>query len=285
MSKRKLAPSKPPAPKAVEIPMSPLWHMGKVGLAGGTVRKGIIADYVCSESKASLKILQDAIDYLTKKARSKTAFTDSEKEFLVEIYEALWWGGSYEGFPEAAQLANHYVNGAGEEIEVDPEVYSTSVIVQDVQTVMKRVIAAGMPQSKGAFALKSTDARLLKRKDWLALFGPKGRKAGEKGYLVDNGILLAEQDNKRLKNTDNRFALQSVSQGDVVTGITTTWRVRSYYDFEPFAKATHVTHIPLGAGVVLQLPDGLSHYMTVLGIAKEFWYYAEWREGWMPATG
>ena len=124
--------------------------------------------------------------------------------------------------------------------------------------------------------------RLLKRRDWRTMFGPKSRKANEKGYLVDNGILLAEQNNKRLKNADNRFGLESISQGDPKTKITTTWRVRSYYDFEPFIKAHHVTHIPLGPNLTLRLPDGLSQYMTVIGIATEFWYYAEWPEDWVP---
>jgi hypothetical protein len=35
-----------------------------------------------------------------------------------------------------------------------------------------------------------------------------------------------------------------------------------------------------GDNAVLALPDGLSQYMTVLGVAKAFDYYAEWHETW-----
>jgi hypothetical protein len=35
--------------------------------------------------------------------------------------------------------------------------------------------------------------------------------------------------------------------------------------------------LPIGEWV-LALPDGLSQYMTVLGVAKAFDYYAEWHE-------
>jgi hypothetical protein len=32
--------------------------------------------------------------------------------------------------------------------------------------------------------------------------------------------------------------------------------------------------------MVLKVPDGLSHYMTVLGVADAFPYWAEWNESW-----
>lgn len=70
-----------------DIPMSPLWHMGKAASFGST---------------GNLKTLQDALDYLACKAKTKVDFTEDEKEFLVEIYEAFWWGGKYKGYPEAA---------------------------------------------------------------------------------------------------------------------------------------------------------------------------------------
>lgn len=57
------------------------------------------------------------------------------------------------------------------------------------------------------------------------------------------------------------------------------WRVDSVYDFEPFERKDYVTRLPIGEWV-LNLPDGLSQYMTVLGAAKAFDYYAEWHETW-----
>ena len=53
----------------------------------------------------------------------------------------------------------------------------------------------------------------------------------------------------------------------------------SYYDFEPFEKHDYYTHIPLGQNKLV-LSDGLSEYMTKIGVAKAFWYRAEWTEQW-----
>ena len=171
--------------------------------------------------------------------------------------------------PSALQLGKRHMGS---------EVYAESRIVQAVQTVMKLATEDILKRGSKDASLKSTDTRLMRRKDYMSLL--RGRKADADGYLVDHGVLLAEQNNKRLKNADNRFVLSAVSQGDVQGGIATTWRVDSIYDFEPFANASHITELTLAPKMTLFLPDGLSHYMTVVGIAKEFRYYAEWRETW-----
>ena len=31
---------------------------------------------------------------------------------------------------------------------------------------------------------------------------------------------------------------------------------------------------------MLRLPDGLSEYMTKIGVAESFWYRAQWLEKW-----
>lgn len=77
-----------------DIPISPLWHMGKAAKF---------------DSKKIFDIMQKAIDYLTCKAKNKLHFENREKEFLKESYEAFWWGGQYKGWKEAAKLARHYV--------------------------------------------------------------------------------------------------------------------------------------------------------------------------------
>lgn len=86
------------------IPDAPLWHMGKVAI---------------TESKDSFEFLQNTIDYLTCKGKLNKHFTAGKKEFMKELFEALWWGGKYHGFHEAAQLANHYVNGKGKVLRID----------------------------------------------------------------------------------------------------------------------------------------------------------------------
>jgi hypothetical protein len=58
----------------------------------------------------------------------------------------------------------------------------------------------------------------------------------------------------------------------------TRWSVDDSYTFEPFERASFYTNIPLSSSHVLKLPDGLSQYMTVLGIANELVYSADWIE-------
>lgn len=84
--------------------------------------------------------------------------------------------------------------------------------------------------------------------------------------------------NIRLKNVDHRFYLV-VSTAKNGNGFFSRWKVESVYDFEPFEK-NYITNIPLAEGFVLKLPDGLSHYLTKIGVAKDFKYTSEWQETW-----
>ena len=63
---------------------------------------------------------------------------------LQILNEAFWWGGQYEGYKEAAQLANHYVNGSGNSssnpLLIHPEIYKTSAIIIATMAAMKKYI-------------------------------------------------------------------------------------------------------------------------------------------------
>ena len=244
------------------IPGAPLWHMGKVALF---------------ESENSLNLLQNTVDYLACKGKLGKPFTDDEKEFMKEIFEALWWGGQYRGFSEAAQLANHYVNGEGKPVKLDPEVYKNSVIVNDVMAAMKNYIRDNFPKNKRIMVMKSSSRNFL-FSDYARKLRQGKRQVNKQGYLQYSGALLTEQSNSRLKNTDNRFLLDVITSKDGSIFLS-KWKVDSYYDFADFPKG-HVTHLPLAKGMVLKLPDGLSHYLTKIGVAQEFKYSAEWEEKW-----
>lgn len=244
------------------IPSAPLWHMGKVAVF---------------ESKESFDLLQNTIDYLTCKGKAGKPFTSNEKEFMKELFEALWWGGKYHGFKEAADLANHYVNGKGKTLTINAQVYKESVIVKDTMTAMKSYIkdlsAKRTPLSNistgdNAFRNSSYSKPLMKGK----------RNVNTHGYILNNGALLVEQTNQRLKNADHRFYLKVNTTKNGVNFIS-TWKVESIYDFEPFNKG-YITDIPLAKGFVLKLPDGLSHHLTKIGVAKDFNYVSTWQEFW-----
>jgi len=245
-----------------EIPSAPLWHMGKVAVF---------------ESKDSFDLLQNTIDYLTCKAKLGKEFTENEKEFMKELFEALWWGGQYHGFKEAARLANHYVNGDGKTLNINSRVYTDSVIVSDAIVAMKLYIKELSSKNKPISLIKSSDSNFLKSIHAKSL--KKGlRSVTKQGYILSNGALLVEQSNQRLKNADHRFFLV-VSTTKNGSNFLSQWKVKSLYDFEPFDKNL-VTEIPLSEGFVLKLPDGLSHYLTKIGVAKDFEYMSTWQELW-----
>jgi len=129
--------------KKANMPMSPLFNMANVAKRNAT---------------GDLKYLQDAIDYLTCKAKAKLNFDEDDKEFLKELYEAFWWGGQYEGYAEAAQLANYYVNGEGNSkdnpLRLDAELYKTAKIVIAAMTAMKLFIADQKKTKKPFFNIQ-----------------------------------------------------------------------------------------------------------------------------------
>lgn len=159
---------------AITIPGAPLWHMGRVAV---------------TDSESSFKLLQGAIDHLANKGRQDEPFTADEKEFMKELFEALWWGGKYQGMPEAAQLASHYVNGGGADLEIDAEVYRTSVIVKDTMAAMKGFVLANADRK--IKNLISSDADFLKSAQAKSVLS--GRTLATHGTLKSGGALQAEQ--------------------------------------------------------------------------------------------
>jgi len=250
--------------KAAPIPGWPLLHMG--GAAFG--------------SKSDFDLLQNAIDYLTCKAKAKMTFTDEEKGFLKNIFEDLWWGGQFEGYPEAANLANHYVNGKGAKLKIDAAVYQTSVIVKDTSEAIKDYVRQLFLKHANFAIVRSSDSGFLNSPQCRRVSRASGRDVQRQGYILDNGNLLTEQSNSRLKNANNRFVLAAQNTKVGATTVSTRWRVDDKYEFAPFEPADFYTAIPLSSSQVLKLPDGLSHYMIVLKIASVFDYWAEWSETW-----
>lgn len=244
-----------------DIPMSPLWHMGKAASFGST---------------GNLKTLQDALDYLTCKAKAKVDFTEDEKEFLVEIYEAFWWGGKYKGYPEAAQLANHYVNGSGKKLKISSVIYEKSPIVKATMEALKEYISELITAKAYVQKIKCSDPKFM-----LKPYAQKLKRMNYRteGKMKPNGVLEAAQNDHRLHKTDGHFYLEASSVIQGQGKVQTVWSVDSLYDFEPFEKHDYYTEIPLGEHKLV-IYDGLSEYMTRIGAAKAFTYRAEWREIW-----
>jgi len=226
--------------------------------------------------------IQDEINRLTKKAKSKEQFFQEEKDFLKALYSWIAWGGLLKWYPEASKLLRHYLNGNGQRLQINEKVYKTSVIVKYAVGEIKKIICRdvnfnGTIRNNGEIPSVGT-LQDLKR---------GGHEQNTKGTIRNGGYLLAEQENSRLKNADNQFPLESTSVIKSLNPvkIKTRWYIESIWDYDSFetqkkAKKNLVTELPLPHGKKLKLPDGLSHYLTQIGLAQKYFYFAEWTEEW-----
>jgi len=251
--------------KATPIPGHPLFNMTKVALL---------------HSQSDFDLLQNAIDYLACKAKAKMDFTDEEKTFLKDVFTDLSLGGTMKGYPEAAKLISHYVNGKGERFQIDAAVYRNSVIVKDTSEAVKDYVRQLIAQKKYFLIVNSSDRTFLMSRQAHRVARIAGRDVQRQGYLLDDGNLLAEQSNARLKNANNRFILVARNTLRDSKTVSTRWSVDDRYKFEPFEKSDFYTNIPFSDSQVLKILDGLSQYMTKLKIADEFDYWAAWTEAW-----
>ena len=151
--------------------------------------------------------------------------------------------------------------------------YDIALNIIAMKSYIKEISAKRVPLSN----INTGDRAFLNSSHAKPLMRGK-RNVNTHGYILNNGALLVEQSNQRLKNADHRFYLR-VNTTKNGTNFLSSWKVESIYDFEPFSKG-YVTDIPLAKGFVLKLPDGLSHYLTKIGVANDFDYISTWQELW-----
>jgi len=129
--------------KAVPVPGWPLYNIGKVALL---------------DSKSDFDLLQNAIDYLTCKAKVKMTFTDEEKTFLKDFYSDLALGGKYYlGYSEAGIFLQHYLDGSGTRMKIDAAMYQTSVIVKDTSEAIKDYVRDQIAKKVNLLIVRTTD--------------------------------------------------------------------------------------------------------------------------------
>lgn len=226
--------------------------------------------------------IQAQVDRLTEKARKKEAFEVKEKEFLVALYSWIAWGGLAKGLPEASQLLRYYLSCKGNPIEIDSYVYRTSTIVKYAMDEMKKGVSEDI-RKLGSIR----NGGNIRSNGMLKATSRSATEQYEIGNILDNGVLMTEQKNQRLKNADNRFPLSAkcstVSREPLEINI--RWKVESTWDYDSFETQkvdgkTLITELPLRNNSKLRLPDGLSQYLETLGLAKQFEHFSMWDEEW-----
>ena len=130
--------------------------------------------------------------------------------------------------------------------------------------VIEKYITDELKAKRNIVSVKSGDAGLVRQPYYKKLTQRHGSRDYKKqGHILQGGVLLTEQNNQRLKNTDNRFYLKATVLNSSEASVTVRYSVENEYDFEPFSKG-YFTEIPLGKNH-LKLPDGLSNYMVKIG--------------------
>ncbi len=212
-------------------------------------------------AKDSFAWTQAMIDVITAKAadgEKSAKITATEKAFLYTLYQGIGAAGAAKGMPEASLLIRTYVRvipvlwGEPSAVDIGSYIYENSPGV-------KKEMARQLEIARKHFAGNPGAAEFAQR----------------------SGKMLAEQKNKRMFYADNRFVLESVSH----SAGETTFRVENRYDFEPFTGGSNWRNHSKWSRFPfkdweLKIYDGLSQYLTVIGLAAEFDYYAEWKRRW-----
>lgn len=215
---------------------------------------------------------QRRINLLEEKARTGKDFTRRETLFIRATYRAIAAGGVTRGFFEASQLISIYTTPilarlytVERPVRINSVVYVTSVIVQFAMKELKKIIKTDINNEKLKYQYNS---RILPP--------TPGRDVNALGRILDDGRLIAEQNNLRLKYADNRFYLyvDVLERSNNIMKL--RWYVTNRYDFAPYPN-TNYSRFPF-RGQVLLIDDGFSHYLTEVGLAKEFHYLGEWHE-------
>jgi len=263
------------------LPIPGITPMPGIGVVPGAVLGGFVGAKNGEEIFAMhFGCCQGIIDEADRKVRFGEQLSKSELDTLVFIYKLIPIGGKLYGYKEAADLMSLYLNPKEAEkyndenhlYRLEPDVYRTSVIVQYAQTELKKIITNDF--KNGLLKEGSVyDTKKLK---------PTVRDSASEGNVQSpDRNLIAEQNNQRLKNTDHRFYLKVKILKIEDGAIKLLWFVNSKWDFESYESGKdYVTELPVDKkkNLILQIPDGLSNYLTKVNKAKEFYYGTDWEE-------
>lgn len=253
------------------------------GSSGGGETANIIQvsfkDYLGSQ----VEEIQKVIDGIEAKVINGQELTAQDINVMLWIYNKAIIGGKFFGLPEASKLLERYFapsSGLGryfnrsgtdknDPFMINSKVYEQSVIVQYAMDQMKSRITYGVLEDKFEqfMAINSSILRATPT-----------RNQSTEGTILRGGYLQAEQNNRRLHYTDNRFRLNASSIMLENGSIKTTWSVQSTWDFASY-PSTDFTRFP-AFGHSITIDDGLSAHLAKIGVAEIFYYKAEWVEIW-----
>jgi hypothetical protein len=205
--------------------------------------------------------IQARVDVQEKKAIKKKEFSSDDKAFLKDLYASLAFGGRVIGHREAADMLERYLAATGEPLRLGSEAYQADPKV-------KAAVA------KLEFRIRADAARSVVRKKY-----------------VSDRMNVSVSEDARLFYFSNVFFVQAFPEKNTGSHFRIRFRVDltarfvSYDEEKALFGKCGIYRTPLmknDKGETFTIDDGLSQYLTVLGLAKVFDYYSEWTEELRP---
>ena len=202
--------------------------------------------------------LQGQIDSLEALAINKRPFSADQKAFLREFYTTLGKGARLTlVLGESGRLMDHYLNGAGEDFEIDDSIFRGNAKVQAQMATLRERLQSGQGPT-----LTSPTFHMPDSSNWDSVFG-----------LYYGTLSVTE-----IKAPDGGTSLAWRAE--------VPWTWPSYESLKKKYGNYHAENFPLpnpislvaGQEHALKVDNGLGEYLTHLELAKSFVAFATWRE-------
>jgi hypothetical protein len=177
------------------------------------------------------------------------------------------------------QLQQHFAGGSGQFLAASRLVFGQSQLVQACSKSMKKTIASLRSAGKPFAALSTEAQEFLSSSEAMAL--EKQVNKVQSGFIFADGSLMLEHKDDRAPRIFDRFILTastSANGGQLMT----RWKLFGQYVFSLPEHASAECELLLGEQLRLRVPLALVAKAQELGIAKGFYYGADWMETWAP---
>lgn len=174
------------------------------------------------------------------------------------------------------QLQQHYVGGSGHFLAGSRVLFGQSQLVQACSRSIKKTITQLRQAGKPFAAVTSEAKEFLASNDAMAM---EKNNHAQRGFIFADGSMLLEHKDDRAPRIFDRFIL-SASTSAQGGQLMTRWKLFGQYVFGLPEHTGADAELLLHEQVRLRLPLNLVAKAQNLGLAKGFYYGADWMETW-----
>ncbi|MFO1368842.1 MAG: hypothetical protein U1F46_07595 [Marinagarivorans sp.] len=176
------------------------------------------------------------------------------------------------------QLQQHFVGGSGHFLAGSRVLFGQSQLVQACSRSIKKTIGHLREAGKPFAAVTSEAKEFLASPEAMAM---EKNNHVQRGFIFADGSMVLEHKDDRAPRIFDRFIL-SASTSAQGGQLMTRWKLFGQYVFGLPEQAAAHSELLLHDQVRLRVPLNLVAKAQSLGLAKGFYYGAEWMETWAP---